>query len=146
PATWRKIAGQRPAADIDVVVEANLPDHPARIVDAKRQTMIVAQLRVAIAGRRRIAVEHRAKDSDLVGDLRLDADAGHRDWRRRAAGRQVAGLDGRPAEGAVDEEIVGLAVEELDIRRLLAGLDAQAAVEEALLEPGVVEPRVGQRL
>ena len=49
PGTRREIAGERTAADIDVVVEANLPDHPRRIVDAKRQTMMVAKLRICIA-------------------------------------------------------------------------------------------------
>jgi hypothetical protein len=38
------------------------------------------------------------------------------------------------------------AVEELDVRRLLADLDAQPVVEEALLEPGIVEARFRQRL
>ena len=108
--------------------------------------MIVARLRIAVAGRGRIAVEHRAEDGDVVRDLGLDANAGHRDRRRRAAGRQIGGLDRGPAESAVDEEVVGLAVEELDIGRLLASPDVQAVVEEALLEIGVVEPLVGQRL
>ena len=108
--------------------------------------MIVAKLRVAVARPRRIAVEHRAEDGDLVRQRSLDANAGHRDRRRRAAGRKVGGLDGRPAERAVDEEIVGLAVEELDVGGLLADPDVERVVVEALLEIGIVEPRVGQRL
>ncbi|MHC2535512.1 hypothetical protein ACVJMY_005081 [Bradyrhizobium diazoefficiens] len=61
------------------------------------------------------------------------------------AGRLLA-FDRRPAEGAVDEEVVGLAVEELHIRGLLAGPDVQPVAKEALLEIGVVEPLIRQRL
>ena len=146
PASRREIAGQRTAANLDIVVEADLPDDPWRVVDAKRQAVIVAKLRVAVSRPRRIAVEDRAEDGDLVRERGLDANAGHRDRRRRTAGRQVGGLDGRPAERAVDEQIVGLAVEELDVGRLLADPDVQRVVVKALLEIGVVEPRVGQRL
>ena len=108
--------------------------------------MIVAKLRVAVARPRRIAVEHRAENRDLVRQRSLDANAGHRDRRRRAAGGKVVGLVGRPAERAVDEEIVGLAVEELDVGRLLPDPDVERVVVEALLEIGVVEARLGQGL
>ena len=50
PGARRDIAGERTPADIDVVVEADLPDHPRRIVDAKRQAVMVAQLRIASPG------------------------------------------------------------------------------------------------
>ncbi|MDH6258697.1 hypothetical protein M2427_002601 [Bradyrhizobium sp. BR13661] len=146
PAAGRDVAGERASADIEMIVEMNLPDKPGRIIEAKRQSMIVACLRIAVAGSCRIAVEHRTEDGDVVRNLILDANAGHRDRRCGTASRQVACLDGRPAERTVDEEIVGLAVEELDIGSLLTGLDVQPSVKEALLEIGVVEPLVRQRL
>ena len=55
-------------------------------------------------------------------------------------------LDGRPAERAVDEEVVGLAVEEFDVGRLLSDPDVEGIVVEALLDIGLVETRVGQGL
>src|SRR5262249_44117012 len=93
PAAGRGVAGEAPTADNDIVVKAYLPDHPRRVVDAERQAVIVAQLRIAVAGPRRIAVEHSAKDGDLVRNLSLDPNPRHRDRRRRAAGRKIAGLD-----------------------------------------------------
>src|SRR3979490_287731 len=146
PGAGGEVTGKRTATDVDIIVEANLPDNPWRIVDAKRQTMIVACLRVAVAGPCGTAVERGDKGRDLVRKRRLDANPGYRDRGCRAAGRKIAGLDGRPAERPVDEEIVGLAIEELDIRGMLASPDIQGTVEKALLEIGIVEPRVGQCL
>ena len=141
------LPGRQTSADIDVVVEADLPDRPRRIVDAERETVIVAQLRIARRpGDAWVAVEHRREQRDVVRHRGLDADAGHRDRRGRPAGGKVGGLDGRPAEGAVDEEVVGLAVEELDVGGLLAEADVQRAVVEALLEIGVIQPGIRQRL
>jgi hypothetical protein len=62
------------------------------------------------------------------------------------AGPPEVGLVGRPAERAVDEEIVGLAVEKLDVGRLLSDPDVERIVVEALLEIGIVETRLGQGL
>ena len=122
PASGREIAGQRTSAEVEIVAPAHLADQPRRIVDPECQAVIVAKLRVAVARPRRIAVEHGAEHRDLVGQRGLDTNAGHRDRRRRAAGGKVVGLVGRPAERAVDEEIVGLAVEEFDVGGLLSTL------------------------
>src|SRR5947199_305703 len=73
------------------------------------------------------------------------ANANGGDRRRRSAGRQVDGGDGRPAERAVDEEVIGLAVEELDVGRLLADPDVEGVVVKALLKICVVEAGVGKR-
>src|SRR6476469_9988499 len=116
PGAGCDIAGQQTATNVDIKIEAHLPDDPWWIVDAKRQTVIVACLRVAVAGPCCTTVEHRAKGGDLVRKRGLDANPGHRDRGCRAACRKVGGLDGWPAESPVDEQIVGLAVEELDIR------------------------------
>jgi len=44
PAARGDVAAERPAADIDIVVKANLADGPRRIVDAKGQPVIAAKL------------------------------------------------------------------------------------------------------
>src|SRR5882724_9991993 len=145
PGSRCKVAGERAAADVDSVIPAELSDDPWRVVDAKRQTVIVAKLRVAVSRPRRIAVEYRSEGGDVVRKGGLDANAGHRDRRRRTAGRKIGGLDGGPAECPVDEQIIGLAIEELDIGRLLADPDIQGIVVKALLEIRRIEPRFGQR-
>src|SRR5450631_2349481 len=145
PASRRKVAGERAAGNFDIVIPANLSDHPWRVVDAKRQTVIVAKLRVAFARPRRTAVENRAKGGDLLRQRGLDANAKCRDRRCRAPSRKVGGFDGWPAKRPVDEQIVGLAVEELDVGCLLADPYIESIIVETLLEIRVIEPRVGQR-
>src|SRR5476649_1037928 len=111
PASRRKIAGQRAAPEVDIIVPSNLPNDPWRIVNPERQTVVVAKLRVSGPRPRSVAVEYRAEGGDLIRERGLHADAGHSDRRRRTAGRQVGSHNGRPTERPVDEQIVRLAVE-----------------------------------
>ena len=145
PASRREIARQRTSGDLQIVIPSHLADHPWRVVDAERGAVAVEKLRVAQPGHRCVAVEHRAECRDPVRQSGLDANAERCDRRRRSAGRQIDAIDRRPAEGAVDEEIVGFAVEELDVGGLLADPDVEFVVVKTLLEIGVVEPRIRQR-
>src|SRR5215831_11664649 len=138
PGTRRDIAGQWIGAKPQVIVVADLSNDPWRIVHSKGQTMIVAQLRISGAGSGCVAVKDRDEACPLIRQACPHAHTGHRDRGRRAAGRKVRSLDRRPAERAVDEEIVGLAVEEFYVGSLLADPDGQLIAPKSLLKIGFI--------
>ncbi len=145
PGPRREVAGE-PLGDRQSVIVAHLPDDPGAIVQPPRQAVIVEQLRVAGLVGRRTAVEDSGKRSHPFRHLRLDAHAGYRDRRRRPACRQVGSFDRRPAERPVDEEIIGLAIEEFRVGGLLSDLEIERAAPERLFDVSLIQTDIRPRL
>ena len=138
------IHGNRAGAGLAVFV-FELRDKERRIADTKRQSIRVAEYRIAGAGPGGIAVKDGGAEGEVIGDGDLQPRARRCFRIIRPAARQIGGGEQRPAEGEIDEQIGIVADHEL----LRGGELADPQVEligKLLLDPQIEQPRRCRRL
>src|SRR4051794_35598474 len=98
-----------PAADLEFTVEPGIAllcvpeklrfaEQQRRIVDAEVEAVSVPKLRVARSGSRRVSIEHRADQGQIVADLGAQPRPHRGQWRRWPAARKIDCRDRRPAK------------------------------------------------
>ena len=122
----------------------DLSDHQQRIVDAKINAVIAAQLRIIQPGPGSIPIEDRCGYCTIVSQIGTQAGAQRRQRRRSATG-QIDRRDGRSAHRGVGKHIGIFGVDELGIGGELSSPQRQR-VSPLLLEPDLVQSHRRQRL
>src|SRR5438309_616848 len=102
------------------LVVADFGDHESAITNAKRGAGGVIQLRAADPGASRVAIEHGSKQAETLHWIDPDPNGRSAERITWSARRQVRGRQGRPTEGAVDEEARARRAQELGANGLLA--------------------------
>jgi len=103
----------------------DLSDQQQRIVDAKINAVIVAQLRIIQPRPGSIPIEDRCGYSTIVSQIGPQAGVQRRQRRRRSATGQIDRRDGRPAHRGVGKHVGIFGVDELGISGELASPQRQ---------------------